>query len=110
MNPPMKDEPKCEFLWQQFDTVKRCTHNENFQPNMKLDGETPGFCVKTKCPLKKEPREFGCKEGEKWITINKTNDIVVKREEIMIDIKTLRQCKEIKCVSCDEIVKKWEEM
>ena len=49
-------EPKCEYLWEQFGNVKRCKHNENFQPSMRLDGETPGFCTVDKCPLKKEDR------------------------------------------------------
>ncbi len=50
-------EPKCEYLWQQFDDVKRCTHNKNSQPNLRLNGETPGFCTEDKCPLKPEPNK-----------------------------------------------------
>ncbi len=43
---------KCKYLWKQFKNVKRCTHKKNQQPTFKLDGLTPGFCTKDKCPTK----------------------------------------------------------
>ena len=46
----------CEYLWLQFN-VKRCKHKDNQQPNMKLDGKTPGFCTEDKCPLRKKSED-----------------------------------------------------
>ena len=45
------------------------------------------------------------------IEVNKL--LIAQKQELIsdfkVDAKTLRQCKEVECVTCDEIIEKWEE-
>ena len=79
-------EFQCGYLWEQFDNVKRCTHDRNAQPNMKLDGETPGFCIEDKCPLKDEKECENClKLARKCLKLRAEIDALERRNDELED-------------------------
>lgn len=114
---------KCEHLWQQFDNVKRCLHDRNTQPTMKLDGETPGFCTEDKCPLKKgKPKideihsvETVCPNCSfKVIHFFQSGRYLIGKfvEDLMnLDTFTIRNnTLELKHTDLINLIKKWEEL